>query len=89
MGYEWITTALAALVGVEAYEVLQALGADRKRPVPASSEGVRLLTLWSRSGAGRPLIVTLRHKSGLDWWIVGARDMKPDELAEFEAWEAK
>jgi hypothetical protein len=47
-----------------------------------------VLGIFARSSAGRPLVVTVRHSDGFDWWILGARDMTDDELAAFEAWEA-
>jgi hypothetical protein len=31
----------------------------------------------------------MRHEGNLDWLIVGARDMRPDERTEFEQWEAQ
>jgi len=90
MGYEWLSHALAALGGIEPHEVMQALHGTRRLPVPATAEsGARLLGIWSRTAAGKPLIVFLRHDGGLDWLIVGAREMKPDELATFEGWEAR
>lgn len=63
------------------------LGADRRRPVPGHALGIPALSVWARTDAGRPLIVTVKHQSGFDWGIVGARDMTPAELAEFEHWE--
>ncbi|MGH3737025.1 MAG: hypothetical protein ACRDT6_15640 [Micromonosporaceae bacterium] len=87
MGYEWLPYALMALRGVEPYEVIQALHAVRRWPVPAIASGTRLLTIWSRTREGRPMIVMLRHQGGMDWLIIGARDMNSDELAGFERWE--
>jgi hypothetical protein len=46
-----------------------------------------VLTVWGRTFAGRPLIVAVRHVDGLTWKILGAREMTPDNLAEFEHWE--
>ena len=56
-----------------------------------SSEGVRILTIWARTRAGRPLVVGLRKVSDTqrDWWIVGARDISESEHALFEQWETK
>ena len=88
MGYEWLAAALAALRGVEPYEVLQALSAPRRWPVAAQSGGVRFLTIWARTQAGRPLIVAVRLLGGLDQQIIGAREMTEQEQAQFEAWEA-
>lgn len=89
MGYEWLPSAFRALWGIEPYEVMQVIYADRRWPVPAvSAEGVRMLTIWGRTAAGRPLIATLLHDNNLDWLIVGAREMTGDELVVFERWEA-
>ena len=79
---------LAALRGVEPFEVLQALGAVRRLPVPAVGSGPKVLGVLARTNAGRPLVVTVRRGDGFDWWILGARDMTDDERATFEAWEA-
>jgi hypothetical protein len=92
VGYLWLEITLATLRGLEPYEVLQALGSRRRYPVPGQSEqGVRVLTIWARTRAGRPLVVALRRvlASQWDWWIVGARDMDESELALFEQWETK
>ncbi|WP_189077652.1 hypothetical protein [Mangrovihabitans endophyticus] len=89
MGYEWLAEAVAALRGVEPYEVLQALSAARRMPLVAESAGVRFLTISGRTQAGRPLIVAVRLLGGMDQQIIGAREMTPRELARFEAWEAE
>jgi hypothetical protein len=84
--------ALDKLHGLEPHEVMQVLEPGQRRwPRPGSSNttGVRVLTIWGRTRAGRPLIVALRHQQGLDWLIVGARTMQPKELDEFEEWEAR
>ena len=89
VGYEWTALTLAGLRGIAPQEVMQALGAGRRWPRKAvSPDGIRALTVWSRSALGRPLIVVLRHLEDLDWLIVGARDMSPAEQAEFADWEA-
>ncbi|WP_089251047.1 hypothetical protein [Asanoa hainanensis] len=88
MPYHWLAVTLAALRGVEPYEVLQALGSDRRLPVSAVGLGPKVLGIFARTGAGRPLVVTVRRGDGFDWWILGARDMTDDEFATFEAWEA-
>lgn len=90
VGYYWLEITLAALRGLEPYEVMQALGSRRRYPVPGRSEqGLRILTIWARTSAGRPLLVALRKvpDSQRDWWIVGARDLDESELALFEQWE--
>lgn len=92
VGYVWLEITLAALRGLEPYEVLQALGSRRRYPVPGRSEqGIQVLTIWARTSAGRPLVVALRRIPGSrrDWWIVGARELDASELALFEQWERK
>jgi hypothetical protein len=92
VGYLWLAITLAQLRDVEPYEVLQVLNSRRRYPVPGqSSEGVRILTIWARTRAGRPLVVGLRKVSDTqrDWWIVGARDISESEHALFEQWETK
>ncbi len=90
MGYEWQGWALDALRGLEPYEVLQALGAERRWPRWAvAPNGVRVLTVWARSDAGRPLIVAVRQIDAWDWQIIGARVMDGGNVAEFEEWEAR
>ena len=89
MGYEWQGWALDALGGMDPGEVLQALGAARRWPRWAVGPmGVRVLTVWARTAAGRPLIVAVRQVDAWDWQILGARDMTPADLSEFEKWEA-
>jgi hypothetical protein len=79
---------LSALVGIEPYEVRQALEAKRRWPRPGTGpSGARVLTVWGRSLDGRALIVAVYHISGFTWKIVGARDMTDTELAEFTQWE--
>jgi hypothetical protein len=88
MGYEWPGWALDALRGIEPYEVVQALGATRRWPRPAvGSGGLAVLTVWSRTDRGRPLIVAVRRTDDRDWLIVGAREMRLRERAEFARWE--
>jgi hypothetical protein len=47
----------------------------------------RVLTIWGRTLAGRPLIVAVYHVSGFTWKIIGARDMTDKDLVEFTQWE--
>lgn len=92
MGYLWLEITLAQLRGIEPYEILQALNSRLRHPVPGqSAEGVRVLTIWARTRAGRPLVVALRKvpDSQRDWWMVGARDLAEAEPAQFEQWETK
>jgi hypothetical protein len=86
--FEWDDWALAALVGIEPYEVWQALGARRRWPRRATSAtGVAVLTVWGRTAAGRPLVVAVYDMTGFTWKIIGARDMTDKELTEFSEWE--
>lgn len=90
--YEWLPVALAVIArrGIEPYEVMQVLGALRRRPVRAvTPEGLVMLTIWGRTDAGRPLIVTVRlaGSGGFSAMIVGARDMSDEERKEFQGWE--
>ncbi|GAA0422167.1 hypothetical protein FHR83_001828 [Actinoplanes campanulatus] len=89
MGYEWLAEALAALRNVDPYEVTQVLSAGQRRPMAAESAGVRFLTISARTHAGRPLIVAVRLLGDHEQQIIGAREMTPDELARFQAWEAQ
>ncbi|BBH71017.1 hypothetical protein ACTI_77020 [Actinoplanes sp. OR16] len=88
MGYEWLTAALAALRDVETWEVTQVLSAKLRLPMAAESAGVHFLTISGRTESGRPLVVAVRLLGGHQQQIIGAREMTPDELARFEAWEA-
>ena len=87
MPYYWLAATLAALHEIEPHEVLQALGAQRRLPAPAVDASIRVLGIYARTLAGRPLLVTVRRSGNFDWWILGARDMTDSELATFEAWE--
>ncbi len=88
MPYEWEEWALAALAGIEPYEVRQALEAARRWPRSATgTTGARVLTIWARTRAGRPLVVAVYHVTGFVWKIIGARDMNDKDLVEFGQWE--
>ena len=88
MPYEWEEWALKALADVAAYEVRQALDADRRWPRRASSaSGAQVLTIWARTERGRPLVVAVYHVDGFTWKIIGAREMTDKELVEFGQWE--
>ena len=90
MGYEWLVVALNSLRGIEPHEVMQVLGAPRRWPRLAKGPvGHAVVTIWARADAGRPLIVAVRRLGTWDWQIVGARDLTPAEVGEFEAWEAR
>ena len=52
-----------------------------------SPAGVAVLSIWAQTAAGRPLIVAVRRTGDWDWLIIGARDMRPTEAAEFARWK--
>jgi hypothetical protein len=80
---------MQALAGIESHEVRQIIDARCRWPRPGGQlGGVRVLTIWARTKAGRPLIVAVYQASGFTWKIIGAREMTGDELAEFAGWEA-
>ncbi|HET8658693.1 MAG TPA: hypothetical protein VFM55_06810 [Micromonosporaceae bacterium] len=88
MPYEWEGWALRALVGIEPYEVRQALEAKHRWPRPGHGpSGAQVLTIWGRTWVGRALVVAVYHVSGFTWKIVGARDMTDAEQVEFGRWE--
>jgi hypothetical protein len=86
--YHWLAATLAALHGIVPHEVVQALAAHRRLPARAVGASPKVVGVYARTSAGRPLVVTVRHRGGFDWWILGARDMTDEERALFEAWEA-
>lgn len=89
VGYEWLPTALAKLRDIEAYEVMQALAATRRWPRLAVGRGIRVVAIWSRTRAGRYLIVVVRPTEvSHDWLIIGATEMTADQAAEYDRWEA-
>jgi hypothetical protein len=45
--YYWLAATLAALHGIEPYEVLQALAAERRLPAPARSADLQLLGIYA------------------------------------------
>jgi hypothetical protein len=86
--YEWDDWAVAALFGIEPYEVWQALEAKRRWPRQATgATGSPVLTVWGRTVAGRPLIVAIYRITAFAWKIIGAREMTDEELIEFSRWE--
>ncbi len=87
MPYTWLAIALEKLRGISPGEVLEALRADRRLPVPASHDGLPVLTIWARTTAGRPLIVALRPLGAFDYEIVGASDMTDDQQQHWKQWE--
>jgi hypothetical protein len=46
-----------------------------------------VLTIWGRTRQGRALAVTVRQLGIFNQKIIGARDMTPEELAEYTRWE--
>jgi hypothetical protein len=88
VGYEWPGWAMDALRGIEPHEVVQALGSMRRWPRRAvAPSGLAVLTVWARTAGGRPLIVAVQRIDDWDWLILGARDMRLPERAEFARWE--
>jgi hypothetical protein len=91
VGYEWDGGALEWIArnGLEPGEVLQVLNGRKWPRVGLTPEGLRVLTLWGRTRAGKGIVVMVRSQSGrsLDAWIVNARTMTVAEQAEFLAWE--
>ncbi len=89
--YEWWFGAFTvlAMAGIERHEVIEVLYADRRWPRRAVDPvtGLTALTIWARTGDGRPLIVTLRPRDHFEHQIVAARQMTPEQLEEFVAWE--
>lgn len=61
----------------------------RRWPRPAEARGVRIMTISGRTRIGRPLIVFVRQDGQWDWLIIGAREMTPVQVKEFESWEEK
>ena len=80
--YRWLPQALALLVGIEAYEVLQVLSASRRIPVPAVAGGVPVLTIWGRTDKGRPLIVAVRMVDQFDQGMVLKPAVKYQHIAQ-------
>lgn len=91
MGYTWVPALLAMLTGIEPYEVRQVLGDPRPRwPRRALGAGnIAVMTVWGRTRSGRPLIVVLRATDiSHDWLIIGASEMTPEQVQQFQQWEA-
>ena len=90
MAFEWLHDAYRQLDGIEPREVHSALASERRWPGTAQDNqlGLRVLTIWARTETGRPLVIATRRRSDWDWQCLGARDMKPAEVDQFEAWEA-
>ena len=88
VGYDWLPEALAALVDVEPYEVIQVLTASRRLPIAARSGGMPFVAIMGRTLAGRPLVVGVRKVGDFEQQIIGARELTAMELKRFEAWEA-
>jgi hypothetical protein len=89
MGFEWADWARDALRGISPGEVVEVLGAQRRLPRPAVSDGVSVLVIWARTAAGRPLLVAVKQVAEWHWLIIGARELTPAEACELEKWEAR
>ncbi|MCD5354582.1 hypothetical protein [Kineosporia mesophila] len=89
MAFEWLEDSLRQLNRIQPQEVHQALATERRWPRMAidSESGLRVLTIWARTAGNRPLVIATRKRTEWDWQCLGARDMKPAEVAEFEKWE--
>jgi hypothetical protein len=88
VGYSWTGWSLSGLRGIEPFEVLQVLYAERRWPQRAHGpSGTTVLTIWARTRSGRPLIVAVRRVGEREWLIVGARDMYASERVDFVRWE--
>jgi hypothetical protein len=82
---------VAILVDVEPYEVMQVLDGPGCR-LPwrvVGPHGIPMVGILGRTAAGRGVLVYVRHDTGLDWTIVGARPMTPTESIEYDKWEAE
>lgn len=91
VAFELVQDTFQQLDGIHAHEIHSALASPRRWPRAAQdpSVGLRVLTIWSRTAEGRPLVIAVRKHSEWKWQCFGARDMKRAELAEFEAWETR
>jgi hypothetical protein len=89
VGYTWLPGVFAVLVGVEPSEVMKVLtGAGQRLPRRVvGPNGEPLLAIYGRTGPRR-LVVFIRHETGMDWQILGARTMTAAEAAEYDTWEA-
>jgi hypothetical protein len=89
VGYEWLSSAMQALRDIEPHEVMYVLNSKVRRPVPAQGPyGHELITIWGRTAEDRALIVAVRQLSQWDWQILGVREMRTNEIALHESWEA-
>jgi hypothetical protein len=90
VGYEWDPWYLPNLIGIEPYEVMQAL-LDKRPRWPQAMRGPGGLlyhTVWCRTRTGRAVIVVIAPTTTpFDWIIRGVRDMDEQESAIFAAWE--
>ncbi|MFI1919928.1 hypothetical protein [Nocardia sp. NPDC020380] len=90
----WALAQMLAKTGVSIDDVFDLVNAwqSGKRRVrlelaidPAT--GLRSLVIWGRDDADRALAVFARHK-GRDIYIYDAAPLTPEQIAEFETWEA-
>lgn len=94
MDYEWWAGAPRFLdrFDVGEWEAMQVLDFPRRVLIPATTEqGLPVLTVWGRTHNGRPLVVTLRklREPAGRWQILFARQMSPEQLDQYTAWEQR
>ncbi|MEC3918235.1 hypothetical protein [Nocardia sp. CDC160] len=93
MPYEWLPWLAARLTqaGLTHAEIIEALDSQRRWPrMSTSKDGLRVLQVWARTKAGKPIIIALRAMGGLNWQIIGAKPMtNPQDIADFEEWESQ
>ncbi|MTE14537.1 hypothetical protein [Nocardia aurantiaca] len=90
----WALTRMLERYGVDPDDVFDVIDAwvTAKRPVwfrtatdPAS--GLTTFVIWGRPGGGT-LTAVYAHRKGSDTEVYAARYLGPDQIAEFEKWEA-
>ncbi|WP_194813743.1 hypothetical protein [Nocardia sp. XZ_19_385] len=96
MGIEWYFALgqILARAGVDSDDVFDLVNAwlagERPvwlRPADDRATGIRYVVLWGRTGSGAPLAV-LARAMGPDLYICGAGHLQPEQVTEFEKWEA-
>lgn len=90
MGTEWYEWARKRLgPGIHPDEALEVVaGFHPRRPMWGTSDnGVAIFTIWGRTFAGRPLIVGVDKVGQFQQMLVSAREMTPEQLADFVMWE--
>ncbi|RMI33344.1 hypothetical protein [Nocardia stercoris] len=94
MEYQWWIGAQPLLdrAHIARWEVIEVLYSATRWPRPAKTpNGLSVLTVWGRTDENRPLVVLLRRPRpyATSWQIMLAAPMRPDQLAEYTAWEAQ